>query len=466
MAKHLQLHSFTGTTDHDFTGLVANQFLTFDGTNIVSSNTSSFGNTYFVAPDGNDSTGTRGDLLKPFQTISGARNFAFNEITGGTVTGTTLIYVFPGEYTDEEIQYENGNFYFAPGATVNSIVRTNSGTGISGVTAMFAIGYTPPHYPQYSATTCNVFGQGTFNCPQSSDNDWNGGICYVLGSGSTYFECHEMYVEQGIAVSVTDYGQAIFKGNFLGVETSGYVATVRDYSDTVFDFRRIYNDNVGWPFFIRHGSSGGFYGTCVVNSDKISSVGYPAIAVQLMKVGGELIVNCPRIEATATYAMQQLQANGGRTTVNGNLYGLNGITLSQNSGGYVQLNGNIEVDRTAVNMASNNNETHTFFLNGDIINETGYTASVALSRGKFRLNGMIQNQDPDGTGTTYNGISITGAGELVIDNAKIITDNESITAGAARDIRVIHSLAANKTLNANITNIINGSSIIIDSEIE
>lgn len=33
---HLRNHSFTGTTDHDFTGLVANQALIYDGTNIVS----------------------------------------------------------------------------------------------------------------------------------------------------------------------------------------------------------------------------------------------------------------------------------------------------------------------------------------------------------------------------------------------------------------------------------------------
>jgi hypothetical protein len=462
MAKHLQLHSFTGTTDHDFTGLAANQFLTFDGTNIVSSNTSSFGNTYFVAPDGNDSTGTRGDLLKPFQTISGARDVANDELTGGTITGDTLIYVFPGEYVDEEMQYDNGNFYFSPGATVRSTPRTNAGQ-----TAMFTIGSTPI-YSSPSANTCNVFGQATFILQESTDADWGGTIISVANSGSCYFECDTAYVEQGVGVGATSYGTLTFKGNFLGVETSGYVATVRDYSDTVFDFRRIYNNGVGWPFFIRQGAYPGFYGRCIVNADKITAQGsgYPAIAIQQMRPGGEVIFNVPRIESTSSYAFQQLQASGGKTTINGNLYGLQGATLSQNSGVYVQLNGNIEVDSTAVNMASNNNETHTFYVNGDIINETGITNSVVLSRGKFRLNGMIQNQDPDGTGTTYNGISITGAGELVIDNAKIITDNESITAGAARDIRVIHSLAANKALNANITNIINGSNIIIDSEID
>ena len=44
---HLRNHSFTGTTDHDFTGLVANQALIYDGTNIVSTG----------------STNTSGDLM-------------------------------------------------------------------------------------------------------------------------------------------------------------------------------------------------------------------------------------------------------------------------------------------------------------------------------------------------------------------------------------------------------------------
>lgn len=34
--SHLRIHSFTGTTDHDFTGLVPGELLEFDGTNIVS----------------------------------------------------------------------------------------------------------------------------------------------------------------------------------------------------------------------------------------------------------------------------------------------------------------------------------------------------------------------------------------------------------------------------------------------
>lgn len=425
-----------------------------------------FGNVYFVAPDGDDPTGVRGDILNPFQTLSGARNKAWGEITGGTVTGDTLIYVFPGSYTDEEIQYENGNYYFSPGAEVNMIARVNGGTGISATTALFAIGYLPPKSPQYSATTCNVFGEGTFNCPQSTNGDWNGAIVQIGGSGNTYFECHEMYVEQGIGVIAYDYARATFRGNFLGVETSGYVATSRDYSDTVYEFQRIYNNNVGWPFFIRQGNLGGFYGNCVVNADTISAINYPCIAVQQMRDGGELTVNCSNITSTATYSFQQLQATGGKTTINGNIYGLNGITLSQNSNVYVQLNGNIEVSNTPLNMATNNNETHTFYLNGDIIHETGVANAVTLGRGKLRMNGMIQNTDPAGTGTTFNGINITGSGKLVVDNLKIVTDNLSVTSSSARDIKVIHSLASNQSMNSNITNLITGSNIIIDSEVE
>jgi len=39
MAKHLQLHSFTGNTDHDFTGLVSGQPIILDGIGLVSTTT-------------------------------------------------------------------------------------------------------------------------------------------------------------------------------------------------------------------------------------------------------------------------------------------------------------------------------------------------------------------------------------------------------------------------------------------
>ena len=49
---------------------------------------------------------------------------------------------------------------------------------------------------------------------------------------------------------------------------------------------------------------------------------------------------------------------------------------------------------------------------------------------------------------------------------KIISDDESIYALAAQDIKIVHSLAVSTAVNPNITNAIIGSSIITDAGIE
>ena len=73
-------------------------------------------NTYFVSPNGDDTTAVRGDLAKPYQTITAARNQVVADLSASTVTGDTLVYVYPGEYEEVELQYDNGNMYFERGA--------------------------------------------------------------------------------------------------------------------------------------------------------------------------------------------------------------------------------------------------------------------------------------------------------------------------------------------------------------
>lgn len=55
MSKHLKLHSFTGNTDHDFTGLVSGQSIIFDGTNITSTGSTSTSGNLWSASTGSNS---------------------------------------------------------------------------------------------------------------------------------------------------------------------------------------------------------------------------------------------------------------------------------------------------------------------------------------------------------------------------------------------------------------------------
>ena len=75
MSTHLKLHSFTGTSDHDFTGLVPEQLIKYDGSNVVSSeNVSSIFAT-------NLSGGT---------IYSGSTNLYDIFLTSGDVSGSTV----------------------------------------------------------------------------------------------------------------------------------------------------------------------------------------------------------------------------------------------------------------------------------------------------------------------------------------------------------------------------------------
>jgi hypothetical protein len=431
-----------GTTSIDFSGNSVETTFTVD----LSTMGATFGNTYFVTPEGDDLTGQRGNITLPFQTITGARDKAVGEISASTVTGTTLVYVFPGDYVGDELQYDNGNFYFEPGAVVTSIPRDSSVS--PGTTSMFVVGGVPKYISSsYSANTCNVFGSGEFFLPESIDNDWNGSIISVSSSGSGYFECYKFNVEQGVGIGVFDNGRATFVGKFLTVD-SGYVATVRDYGDAVFNFNRISCDN-GIPFFIRYGSSGGFYGKCVVNSEEISAGalgGSQAVVMQRLRDGAEVIINSDKFTSAASYAIYAAQCTGGDVTINGKLFGVRGVLSQASSGGNFYINADIEATEGGIDMLSNT-DNHTVIYDGNINILSGATDGIDLDGGTLKLHGSLTNKDISGTGTTYNGIDKSG-GILEIDSFSVFTDNESIVGSG--NVTINRSLYVDKPINGSI----------------
>lgn len=422
---------------------------------------SNFGNTYFVTSGGDDTTGERGNINKPFRTISAARNRVVDDITNGDAVGETLIYVFPGTYIDEEeMQYENGNFYFTPGTTVIAKQRTWSPRT---ETALFILGKTPKHNTYY-AENCNIYGQGKFYLGKSLDNDWNGYILYTEGSSNCYFECDLIDVDQGVGIHVQGNSVVNARGNTFNVRNGGYGATVREGSNTTFDFQTMYAYDT--TFTVQTN----FTGKCIFNVNNISGRSN-VIGIAEMTPNSLVVINAPVIESVSGYGVEVKQNNAGDIYINGNIFGQNGMYTWFNRGpSTVTFNGNIMVRNLPVSLHHSsanwiNSNEHKVYINGDIKSINGVANAILLRRGRLRLNGSLYNKKPDGTGIAFNGISITDNGVLIIDTFKIITDNLSVRSTVARDIKVIHSLASNKALNANITNIL-GSNIIIDNEIE
>jgi len=433
-----------GTTSIDFSGNSVETTFTVD----LSTMGATFGNTYFVAPEGSDLTGQRGNITLPFQTITGARDKVVGEISASTVTGTTLVYVFPGDYVGDELQYDNGNFYFSPGAKVTSTPRLNAN-----VTSMFVIGGTPLYVSSaYSANVCNVFGSGEFVLSESIDGspDWGGTIVNVTSSGITYFECYKFHVEQGVGVGVVDSGQATFVGKFLTVD-AGYVATVRDYGDAVFNFNRISTEGNGYPFIIRNGSSAGFFGKCIVNAEELrvgSAGGYQAVLIQRLQVGAEIIINADSIISESSYVINSSFCVGGDLTVNGKLFGTRGVHAQLNSGGNFYINGDMETTDGGIDMLSSNGDNFTVIYDGNINVLSGATDGIDLVGGTLKLHGSLTNKDISGTGTTYNGIAKSG-GILEIDNFSVFTDNESIVGSG--NVTINRTLYIDKPINGGIT---------------
>ena len=152
-------------------------------------------NVVYVSKNGNDSTGARNLLTKPFLTLDAA-------VTAST-SGDTIV-VFPGAYTATTTSTngiaKNGvNYYFHPGATV---LKTSSGDIFNNT------GFSLP---------TNVYGQGSFNKTTSTGLIYNSSINYsefnALDISSTVSNCIYLggtYSKVNLRYGVTTAGRVIF----------------------------------------------------------------------------------------------------------------------------------------------------------------------------------------------------------------------------------------------------------------
>ena len=118
-------------------------------------------NTVYVSKNGNDGTGAKNDMSKPFLTIAGANTVA---------QAGDCVYVFSGSYSETGDTFLDQVYYnLEPNAVV-----TNTGTS-----CVFDDGVTPK--------IIYIFGKGQLIC--------SGGLCVNLAVSTAYIECFSM---QGI----------------------------------------------------------------------------------------------------------------------------------------------------------------------------------------------------------------------------------------------------------------------------
>ncbi len=493
-----------------------------------------FGSTYFVAPEGDDSTGTVGSLSNPWKTISAARDQAV--IDG---LPSTLIYVWPGVYDETELQYQDGKMYLSAGVLLEPSAKINGTTGLSNVVSInqpekefrftgnwesnlevgkkfriigggakdgnytivsalntggntsvvveedipdaivsgylqniepiFILGADPLNAPASSySTKFDLYGEGDINIVESADGDWSKGVATAFGSSEFYGEAVEWRMQQGVMLGAYDNSIMNFNGSLIenyGPNNGGYICTARDASKTTFNFDEV-KCSGSWAFYVRKGSTTNFSGTCIITANKVTQTGsFQNIACSDMNASGRFILNVPIIDSE-NYVLNFSDISGGQLIFNGNMYSTgasgNGLIGQNMSGGEIIVNGNITTETGTTSLTLGGMTGGEIYINGDQTCTNGndsYLLNVPSGSGHIlRLNGSVRNTNG---GALCTGIS-KGSNDLVIENLKIISDGDSITAGSTQNINVIHSLACDKALNANVTNRVVGSNVIID----
>ena len=433
-----------GTTSIDFSGnSVETTFsVSLSG---ISSNIDIY-NTYFVSPTGDDSTAVRGDLHNPFKTITAARNTVVAELSASTVTGDTLIYVYPGNYTDQEVQYENGNFYFTPNTVVTLVQNTTANR-----TDVFRLGTSLVNTSNiYSANTCNIYGQAKFIVSASTDNFLGGGVISTYGDAKSHFECDSAYGVKGTLFSTKGNSELKLKANELELITNDYVLTFRESSKTFIDVNRIKGGTLGWAVYYF-----GFNGQSILNVDElVGGEGFQPLGFGGVSDGAEIVLNVNKLAHEPDTGNQWLINNtsqsGGKITYNGNMNGTaNGIIYGTTaSGGEFNYNGDILVGNIAIlqSYPGVSSTDHKFNFNGTISVSGNSITPTLFDGGTITLNGSLL--DLGGTGT--NGISTTSSTDLRVDNFRVegVTTNSIIGSG---NVDIFNSLYIDKPIGGIVT---------------
>ena len=421
-----------GTTSIDFSGnSVETTFnVSLSG---ISSNIDIY-NTYFVSPTGDDSTAVRGDLHNPFKTITAARNTVVAELSASTVTGDTLIHVYPGSYTEDEIQYENGNFYFEPGATINQPDRGGSLIGV------FNLGANNTIQPNtYTADTCNIYGHVDINLGGGSLSIAH----FMRGDSESTFEFNKINIGNGFGLVPWDNAKLFARGIEIDGQTGQYCLRAQGDSQTYLDIKKLIGPTAGQTIHYRT-----FNGISYVTVDEL--IGYStnqAIFNESCGDGMDVVINAGiiRHEGSSTnYVISNRFQSGGRFVINGNIQSTgNGIFSSQNTGGEFIVNGDVVTGLKSIETINTNTINHTFRYDGNI--QSSGTTAVDLGGGNIILNGSL-----DGLNFSIDGIDVGSGVNLSVGNFSIENVSGNSVTGTG-SIEILNNLYIDKPLTVPTT---------------
>jgi hypothetical protein len=425
-----QLNAITSAAAGDLLHIVrSNVDKKIDFTDFRNSITSTTNNTVWVdAIYGNNATGALENQAKPYQTITAAQTAAV------AASGSWNIQINNGSYTDTNLGATLMNYIFAPGAVLTS---TTNCFRDNGVTIVF-----------------NVFGNGIFTCTGTGTDailnltaasivNFEGFYCTssARGFSSTSTDAPRMNVKikdyiytEGILIHLTSSASDfpvitvecnIAETQLTMIETTG----AQDYGTVNLIANKILLNGAATPEYLlnQNGGSVNMHGPCFVDF----STGFPCFFIQ--------------------YAVF--------TNIYGDFDGICNVTADVSSG-ICNFYGTIS--NWGVITASTGG---TLKLHNELINRDGSSSNYAISvtGGTLIVKDRIVNQQILASG---HGILVS-SGTLILDGATVVTTHasaESINASSAKNIK-IYSAVANKAMSVNITNIITGTSMIVDTDV-
>jgi hypothetical protein len=417
-------------------------------------------NTYFVSPNGDDTTAVRGDLAKPYQTITAARNQVVADLSASTVTGDTLVYVYPGEYEEVELQYDNGNMYFERGAKVKPFFPP-SGSSVD-YYKLFIVGSSLDLQSNvYSANTFNTYGYLDVEIPRNEDLGylWGGYLLDVNNSGKCYFEFNNVDIDAGQGFRANGNGELTLVGNEINVGLGDYCMQFTDYSITNVNVNRIIGGTSNFSYAT---SLNNFRGNCNINIRELLGR-WRGIGLTNMYEGETNInISSGRFETLSGSSNEFIWAtdfDGGIARINGSVTSNTGlIRMNRCDAGVLEVN----VDYTTygagsvVNqiVGSNSTPNFTFKYNGDVRVSGNTGARFNLDDCTNYINGSISSLDGLISTPISNGLN----SDLFIENLTIKDVDGDPIIGSG-DINVLGGLYVENSLSA-VT--INGQYQILD----
>ncbi len=381
------------------------------------------------AENGNDTIAQKYDISKPFKTILNA----INEVVSGDV-----IYVVSGEYTDSNLLKDGVNYVFDKnGGTINATAKIFYDNGVAITSKIYAENWT---FQSSAANPVECTGE-TYLYFAFDRIISTGGPCifFFPTTANNFFELKENYT-QG-----TYYGFNP-RGESRGIFT---VKHAHSTGTTIF-FRSAWNGDFvvnceqvttttggGHMISSQHGTESS---KLVLNVSVINAVDEVSTAPVFLYGSGQCEFNADvKTNNRLICDVNKWQGGTGKLVIRGNYYSNTGLPFLLESSGKDVIMDNVTIQCQD-------------YINPIILRRT--------------INLVLRNVLIKNSKEAANGISHEGTGKLIVESAIIECDGESITATSAKEIMVLHSLALNKTMNANITNVITPDRTIINNQIE